>query len=664
MKNPFNLKNGIADGKIQIGTPDSPLDFEESFLGEGEREFLERKNEGTRAFRALRLLLVVVFALLFGKLSYLTFGKHEYYASIAEENRLRIEYLAAPRGGIYDAYGQNIAVNKPSFELVANFADMPKEEAARKEAIRNAAAIVHLPETEVEEKLVSEKSSDPNQSVLIKQNLSREEALVFLEQAGASSGFRVVNTPIRDYKAPFVFSHLLGYVGKVNAEEYLEKREEGYLYNDAIGKTGLELVYEPSLRGTFGQRQVEVDARGIVKKVFGEKIAQPGKNLYLNIDAELQKKLYEVLSNRVIGTGRKSGAAIAMNPQNGKILALISFPGFDNNLFAEGISAKDFARLEADQSRPLFNRAVAGTYPPGSTVKPMIATAALEERIINEKTTVEDRGYIVIKNIYGGPDYFFYGYNRKGLGFMNVRSAIALSSDIFFYVVGGGYEPEKISGLGIDRLAAYLKKYKLGERLGIDLPGEAEGLVPTPEWKKEYFKGDEVASRWYLGDTYHVSIGQGDLLATPLQVLSWMAAIANGGKIWRPFIVDRIEDQEGKVVKKNEPQSLAALDINPKNIQIVREGMRQVVTEGTAKSLQQLPISSGGKTGTAQFDARNLSRTHAWFTAFAPYENPEIAIVVLIEDGGEGGTNSVPVAREVLDWWARERYLPSRPPPP
>ena len=657
MKNPFSLKNGIAEGKIPLGPPESPLDFEESFLDEDGSEILERKSEDVRIFRILWPLLLVVFVMLLGRLSYLTFAKHEYYASVAEGNRLRIEYVPAPRGGIYDEYGQSLGVNRPSFELVANFLDIPKEEAALKEAMATVAAAVHLSEEEIGNILEREQSSDPNQSILIKQNLSREEALVFLERAGAASGFRVVNAPIRDYKDSFVFSHLIGYVGKVNAEEYLDKREEGYHYNDSIGKTGLELIYEDDLRGTFGQRQVEVDARGAIQKVFGEKVAQPGKNLYLNIDAPLQKKLYETLSNRIIGTGRKSGAAIAMNPQNGRILALVSFPGFDNNLFAEGISAEDFKRLESDKSRQLFNRAVAGTYPPGSTVKPMVAAAALNEGIVNERTIIEDKGYIVIPNIYGGPDFFFYGYNRVGLGRMDVRSAIAFSSDIYFYVSGGGYEAQKIDGLGIDRLAEYFRKFKLGEPLGIDLPGEASGLVPTLAWKKEYFAGDEALSRWYLGDTYHVSIGQGDLLATPLQVLSWTVTLANGGTIWRPFIVDRVEDQDGRVIQKNEPQSLGALDIDQKNLEIVREGMRQVVTDGTAKSLQQLPITSAGKTGTAQFDAKNLLRTHAWFTAFAPYENPEIAIVVLIEDGGEGGTNSVPVAREVLDWWARERFL-------
>lgn len=657
MKNPFHLKNSLEQAKIQIGAADSPLDFEESILDESDKSFLERKGERKKPLLALWLFLLVGFFSLFGKLAYLTLGQHEYYSGIAEGNRLRIEYLAAPRGGIYDVNHQIIAMNKPSFELVANSIDLPKDESGLAAVIARVAGIVHMSEEEIREILGAYGATDPKESILIKQNLSKDEALVFLEQARSLPGFRVINTPIREYQDAMVFSHLLGYVGKVSPAEYAQKKEAGYLYNDSIGKTGLEFVYEDYLRGFFGQRQVEVDAQGTVQQVFGETVPLPGQNLHLNIDAELQKKLYEVLSNRVNAAGRKSAAAIAVNPQSGRILALLGLPAYDNNLFAAGISVRDFTALEADKSRPLFNRAIAGTYPPGSTVKPMIATAALEEGVINEKTIVDDRGYIVIKNFYGGPDYFFYGYNRKGLGLMNVRRAIALSSDIFFYVAGGGYEPEKIEGLGIERLAAYFRKYKLGEKLGIDLPGEAEGLVPTPEWKKEYFAGDEEASRWYLGDTYHVSIGQGDLLATPLQVLSWTATIANGGKIWKPFIADRVENQAGKQLKKFEPELLGELDMDPKNVQIVKQGMRQVTTEGTAKSLQQLPISSGGKTGTAQFDAKNLSRTHAWFTAFAPYENPEIAIVVLIEDGGEGGTNSVPVVRETLDWWAKNRYL-------
>ena len=238
-----------------------------------------------------------------------------------------------------------------------------------------------------------------------------------------------------------------------------------------------------------------------------------------------------------------------------------------------------------------------------------------------------------------------------------MRKAIALSSDVFFYIVGGGHDLEKIQGLGIAKLAEFYRKFGLGKKLGIDLPGEQDGLVPDPEWKKQYFGDDPIASKWYLGDTYHVSIGQGDLLASPLQVLSWISAVANGGKIYKPYIVDRIEDNDKYVIKKFEPEIIGDVGIGRETLGVVKEGMRQAVLEGTAKSLGALPITSAAKTGTAQFDAKNPNRSHAWFTAFAPYENPQIAIVVLIEDGGEGGVNSMPVVRDTLNWWALNRYL-------
>ncbi|MDP3740766.1 MAG: penicillin-binding protein 2 [bacterium] len=655
-RNPFKLKNNFGSQGLEIANSGASLDFEESLMDKESGDFLQREREGKFQFRVLWALIIICFVIIFAKLQYLTVAQHEFYRGIALGNGLRVEYLPAPRGGIYDRAGEIIAANKPSFELVAQLLDLPKSEDQRLEAVALVSEIIDIPAVQIES-LVNTNVIDPNQTVLIKQNLSREEALVLVERSSQLPGFRVVDTPIRQYKDAMVFSHILGYVGKVNSEEFQDKSSDGYLYNDSIGKTGLEQIYEKYLRGTLGHRQVEVDSRGEVKRTFGEKISLPGNNVYLNIDAELQAKLYESLAHRLTSIGRKAGAAIAINPQDGRILALLSMPAYDNNLFAEGISIDQYAKLQSDKSRPLFNRAVGGTYPPGSTVKPMVATAALQEGVVDEHEQVEDKGHIVVENIYGGPDYFFYGYNRSGLGAVDVRRAIALSSDIFFYVVGGGYESEKIAGLGINKLAEYYKKFKLGDKLGIDLPGEAEGLVPTPEWKKEYFAGDPVAERWYLGDTYHVSIGQGDLLATPLQVLSWTATLANGGRIFRPFLVDKIQDQEDKIVAKNEPEQIGVLSIDQKNIQIAREGMRQVVTEGTAKSLQQLPITSAGKTGTSQFDAKNLSRTHAWFTAFAPYENPEIAIMVLIEDGGEGGTNAVPVVRETLDWWAKNRYL-------
>ena len=654
-RHPFDLNDSLEDSGILVNPGEDRLDFEESFMDGDAVARLERASTGRPYPKSITLLTITLFVFLVGRLYYLTVSKYDDYRAIAEGNRLRIEYVPAPRGTAFDSRGEILASNKPSFEIVAIPLDLPKDDAQRQKVIAGASQILQMPSDEIT-KIIANGEGQVFQSVLVKQNIQREQALIFQEREGELPGFRIVNTPIRDYnRTPAALAHLLGYVGKLNPDEYKEKRDLGYLFNDSIGKTGLEFMYENDLRGQFGERQVEVDARGIVKRIFGEKKAVPGDNIILNIDAQLQDKAYELMAKRLRALNRSKAAVIAMDPRSGRILSYISLPGFDNNVFAEGISSSDYAALAEDEDQPLFNRAIGGIYPPGSTVKPMVSIAALEEQIITQNTIIRDEGAIVIENIYGGPDSIFIGYGRKALGLLDVRKAIALSSDIFYYIVSGGFGPANIEGMGINKLARWYREFKIGEKLGIDLPGEQAGLVPDPEWKQNYFEGDEFSGKWYLGDTYHAAIGQGDLLASPLHVLSWTATIANGGKIWRPFFVGR-GGREGGGGKRNEPHLLGELPASAENIKIAQEGMRMAATGGTAITLSRLPITSAAKTGTAQFDARNRNRSHAWFTAYAPYEDPQIAITAIIEDGGEGGINTAPVVREILDWWAKNRY--------
>ena len=655
VRNPFHLKNGITSGEWSVEGSGEPVTFEESLADARSQGFLEKEGAAKSHLWQAGVLVAIALLVMVGRLYYLTVVQHEYYAEIAKGNRLRVEYVTAPRGAVHDSAGEVLAGSKPSFELVASPLDLPSDPDELSGTIARVANILQVPPEEIRAAL--EAGRTPlYESILIKQNLPRDQALVFYEMERDLAGFRVGNAALRDYKAGEVFAHLLGYVGKINPQEYEEKKAEGYLFNDSLGKTGLEQSYEAYLRGTYGERQVEVDARGAVKRVFGEKASLPGNDVFLNVDAGLQRVLYDALLRRLTILGKRRAAALAMDPRSGKILAYISFPSYDSNLFAEGIDAKTYADIVADEDLPLFNRPVQGTYHPGSTVKPMVAAAALQEQVISANTLIEDRGQIVVPNPYGGPDSYFYGYGRRALGTMDVRSAIALSSDIFFYVVGGGYEPAGIEeGVGIARLSDYYRKFHLGAPLGIDMPGEEGGLVPDPEWKKEYFAGEPLSERWYLGDTYHVSIGQGDLLATPLQLLSWTATIASGGKIYQPYTVDRIVSADGEVLLQNEPRLLGEVPIEQKHLRVVQEGMRQAVLEGTARSLASISVPAAGKTGTAQFDARDPNRSHAWFTAYAPYDDPQIAIVVLIEDGGEGGVNAVPVVKEAMDWWGKNR---------
>jgi penicillin-binding protein 2 len=422
---------------------------------------------------------------------------------------------------------------------------------------------------------------------------------------------------------------------------------DNYLLNDYIGKTGVEAQFENYLRGIPGQDRSEIDAAGDFQKTLADIPPVPGNDVKLNIDYDLQKEIYDALTAEMQTIGKTRGAAVATNPQTGEVLALTSLPSFDNNMFARGISSDEYQALLNDDN-PLLDRAIAGTYPPGSTVKPMLAVAALTEKVITPQTEILDDGVIRIGS------FTYYGYEHSGLGVMNVYTAIAKSSDIFFYTVGGGNPKDPgITGLGPDKLAEWYRKFHLGSKLGIDLPGEKDGLVADPEWKQAV-KNEQ----WYLGDTYHYSIGQGDLLATPLQINSWTSTIANGGKIMQPYVLNQVINPEGAVIAQGSPHALSENAFDPQWIKVAQDGMRQTVSDGTARSLNTLPFAVSGKTGTAQFDGSDLTRTHAWFTSYAPSDNPQIALTILIEDGGEGSSVSVPVAREVYQWWAQNRYQP------
>ncbi|MFA6170960.1 MAG: penicillin-binding transpeptidase domain-containing protein [Patescibacteria group bacterium] len=354
----------------------------------------------------------------------------------------------------------------------------------------------------------------------------------------------------------------------------------------------------------------------------------------------MQKKLEEIIANRLAKTNLKKASAIIMDPRNGEVLTMISLPAYDDNLFARGISADEYKKLLEDPNRPLFNRAVSGEFPSGSVIKPVIAAAALEEGVVDENTTVLSNGGIRINQ------WFFPDWKAGGHGVTSVKKALAESVNTFFYYIGGGYE--NFQGLGVERIDKYGKIFGLDAQTGIDLAGESAGFLPTKEWK-EKAKGE----KWYIGDTYHVSIGQGDLLVTPLQVAQYTSVFANGGKLYRPHLIRQVLTSEDKIVGNVVSDAVRNLVseklVSKKNIEIVREGMRQTVTGGSARSLQSVPVPVAGKTGTAQFST--TKPTHAWFTGFAPYDNPELVITILVEEGGGGDVIAVPIAKEFLEWY-------------
>jgi len=620
--------------------------WQEGFVPQDEEAPEAEVKVSPRTLLPLYIIAGLLFAILGGRLFWLQIFKGNQYFAQAEGNRIRIEVERAPRGVIYDRNKTPLVKNIPNFEVSIIPADLPKNEAEKSKILTTLSGAIGVSVEQITAPLlkVGPYSFDP---VLVAEKLDLEKALILEAKISNLPGVRLNINPIRQYVGGANYSHILGYTGKISPEEY-EKRKSDYLLTDWTGKTGLEAQYENLLKGIHGKRLVEVDAKGqVVKNLYPSNSlnSTAGDNLVLSLDSGLEAKMAEALLESVKQNKSKGGAAIALNPQTGEILGMVSYPNFDNNIFAAGSPGAEYEKLAKDPARPLFNRAISGTYPVGSTIKPLVATAGLTEGVISSSTSIADKGVLTVKHQYDPSITFtFPDWKPGGHGSVNVIKAIAESCDIFFYAVGGGGMPG-IKGLGALKLASWMNKFGLGAKTGIDLPSEAAGLVPTPEWKQKV-KGEP----WYVGDTYHAAIGQGDVLATPLQDLNYTATVANGGTLYKPKLLRQVLDANGNVIKDFAPEVIRA-NIAPKNvIDLVRTGMRQTVTAGTARSLSSLPVAVAGKTGTSQYGPQN-SKTHAWFTAFAPFDNPTIALVVLVEGGGEGSSASVPVAKKILEYW-------------
>ena len=580
-------------------------------------------------FRSIWWLSFFVLTLLAGRVFILNTVQGKKYQDMAERNSLRMITIPAPRGIIYDRSGQALVENIPTLDLAVVPSDLPREEETRIREQELLRSVIDIDQETASSVFGSKVSL--TLPLLLKSGLTQEEMLIFLGRQADFPGVVLMKSAERQYKDGAIFSHLIGYEGKIRQQE-LDMYPE-YGLSDMIGKEGIEKSYESSLRGQNGADRVEVDALGKIKKELGSTQLVPGNDIILHIDAGLQKKVFDSLSALLEAKSLKRAAAVAMDPRTGGVLALVSLPSYDNNLFSGGIDQKHYEELLADDARPLFDRAVSGEYPPGSTIKPVIAAAALAEGVVNEHTEIESRGGISIGK-------FFFG-DWKAHGFTDIRRAIAVSSDVYFYSVGGGYG--SVPGLGMRRMKAYEEFFGYGKKTGIDIPGEADGFLPDPDWKQRRF-----GERWYIGDDYHAAIGQGFVTATPLQILNSIATIGNGGILREPRLVSHIRDASGKLSPVESP--VVRRDFVDANIlRIVREGMRETVTEGTAQPLRDLPVTVAGKTGTAQFGTGK--DTHGWFVSFAPYEKPEIALIVLVEGQGEEGYNAVPVTKEVYQWY-------------
>jgi len=589
-----------------------------------------------RAMRLFFILLTLVFLLFIGRALFLQILNGSSYLELAEGNRTKLEILPATRGKILDQNGKILTSNLPYFALAIRPAIFPKKDPERADLIETIAQD-GISRIEITEKI--EKYKNQGQWIYLSENLEHDQAMRLMIKYQNTPAVMVVTNSIRKYTTEISksLSQTLGYVGTLSEKELSENPDYGS--QDVIGKAGVELFYEKELRGIPGGKHVEVDALGNEINVIAQKEPVDGRDLITGIDLELQEKAEEVLSKNLEAAQKKQGVVIALDPNNGEIRALVSLPSFDSNDFAKVILPEIYKSLSEDENRPLFNRAISGNFQSGSTIKPVFAVAALTEGIITPSTTILSTGGIQVSR------WFFPDWRAGGHGPTDVYHAVADSVNTFFYYIGGGYGNFK--GLGPEKLAAWARRFGLSYKTGIDLPYEAAGFIPTPDWKER-----ERGEQWYIGDTYNFSIGQGDVLVTPLQMAHVIATIANGGTRYQPHIATGFQDNDGQVEKIPVPSS-EIKTLKKEDIKTVQEAMRRAVTEGSARRLSLLPISAAGKTGTAQWSSTGT--THAWFIGYAPFENPQIVIVVLGEKCGEGSVFAAPVAYEILSWWAENR---------
>jgi penicillin-binding protein 2 len=455
-------------------------------------------------------------------------------------------------------------------------------------------------------------------SVSFKLDIARDQAVKIETNAERLLGVSVEAVPLRNYLYPYEFAHVLGFIGEIAPEELEAQSLLGYELGDWVGKFGLEDVYEEHLQGQRGKRILEKDAAGRVVREIANQPPEKGKTLATTLDLALQRFAYQVLEKWVHDSDAEGGALAITDVSTGEVLSLISYPSFDPG------NVEDFLD---DEGQPLFNRAITGAYPPGSTFKLVTGTAALEEGVVDSSTVIWDRGSITA----GGR--VFYNWQRSGFGPLTFVDAISWSSDIYFYTVAGGYGSQP--GVGAEKLAEWARKYGLGEVMGIDLPEEGQGIIPDPQWKREVRR-----EAWFLGDTYHMGIGQGDVLLTPLQLNIVTATVANGGRRIRPHLVTSNQTISGGL------SGVASVE----TLDLIRQGMRKSMTDGPNRFGNSSVVAIAGKTGTAENPSGD---PHSWFTAFAPYENPQIAITVLVEGGARLGAYhpSVRVVKEVLEYY-------------
>lgn len=576
------------------------------------------------------------------------------YRAQADNNRFRLQRVDALRGVIVDRNEIAVARNRPSYAVSIVPADLPKPP---EPVYRRLGRLIGMAPTEIAEQ-VKQRAADPFTPIQLRASVDANLAHAIEERALELAGVQVAIQPVREYVDGQLLSHVLGYVGRVDSEEYERLKddpERAYAMDDQVGKMGLELIAEEELRGRPGTKRTEVDSIGRELRVLGVDGARPGRHVTLTIDMPLQREITRLLAEEL--PRFESASAVALDPRNGQVLAMVHLPSFDNNLFSRAIEDDEFKALMDDPGRPLVNGAIASAYSPGSIFKIVTAVAALQHDVVKPDTKFECTGALTFPNreAPGGigkvPCWAVHGQQ-------DCATALANSCNVFFYRVGGGEPVGDGQGVGIDRLGIWARGFGLGELTGIKLPNEVKGFFPSQTWKRENFR-----EGWLRGDTYNVSIGQGYLTATPLQFANVVAAVANGGKLFRPQLVLRTTDERGATLRETAPELIRDLGLDPAKLAVVRRGLRYGVQIGRSEQgtsytgtawrsdLRDLAIT--GKTGTAEWGTPNAAGqlpTHGWFAGYAPYETPQIALSIFLKRG-RGPEDAARLARGIFAYY-------------
>jgi penicillin-binding protein 2 len=593
----------------------------------------------------LRVLVAAIFvllgcALLVFRLYVLQVDRHEHFHTLAEENRISLLPVVPNRGNIVDRNGVVLARNFVAYTLEI----VPSRTAEGLEKTINDLSRIIAIEPKDRRRFYKVLADNRRlESVPIRTRLNDEEVARFLGQRYRFPGVDVQARLFRDYPFGALASHLIGYIGRINDKDVESFEVSGDIANyrgsDYMGKWGVEATYENDLHGTTGVEQIEVNAGGRAVRRLSYEPATAGNDVELSVDIELQKVAESAF-------GERRGGLVAIDPTNGEVLALVSTPTFDPNLFVDGIANSDWRMLNESVDKPLLNRATNSAYPPGSTFKPFMALAGLTAGKRNLTSAISDPGYFS----YGG--HTFMDDKKGGHGSVTLHRSIVVSCNTYYYMLA--------NDLGIDGISGFMGQLGLGSRSGVDLPGEAEGVLPSQAWKKKRFRRPEM-QKWYGGETISVGIGQGYNAYTPIQMASALATVANDGKRMRPHVVRAITDSDGQR-HEPPPELVREIEVKPEHIQAVRAAMEDVTRFGTgARAFAGAPYRSGGKTGTAQvyslkgekFSCKNDPRRcdHSWYIAYAPAEAPKIALAVLVENGGFGAASAAPIARQVIDYF-------------